>query len=80
MKDYLVFSFEGDVLIKHIPNTIKRENIIEIARQVISEKRKVALTSLNNIKTIKNYEIEEYFRENHFIKESVYTVEYEEYK
>lgn len=40
MKDYLVFSFEGDVLIKHIPNSIKRENIIEIARQVISEKKK----------------------------------------
>lgn len=80
MKDYLVFSFEGDVLIKHIPNNVKREDIIDIARQVIQEKRQRAITCLSNITTIKNYEIEEYFRENLFSKESIHTVEYEDYK
>jgi hypothetical protein len=80
MKDYLVLSYEGDVLIKHIPNNVKREDIIDIARQVIEDKRQRAMTGLSNIKTIKNYEIDEYFRENPWIKESIHTVEYEDYK
>ena len=45
MKDYLVFSYEGKVLIKHIPNNVKRSDIIEVAREVICEKRKKASCS-----------------------------------
>lgn len=80
MKYYLVLSFEGDVLINHIPNSVKREDIIDIARQVIQEKRQRAMTGLSNIKTLINYEAYRLLEENPCIEENLYVVEYEDYK
>ena len=80
MKDYLVFSYEGKVLIKHIPNNVKRSDIIEVAREVICEKRKKALTGLSNIETLINYKIYDYLEENPPVEEFLYVVEYEDYK
>lgn len=80
MKDYLVLSYEGKVLIKHIPNNAKREDIIDIARQVIEDKRKRVLTGLSNIETFINYKADCFLEENSWIKENLYVVEYEDYK
>lgn len=80
MKEYLVLSYEGTVLIKHIPNNVKRYDIIDIAREVIAEKRKKVLTGLSNVETFINYKADCFLEENSWIKENLYVVEYEDYK
>lgn len=47
-KDVLVKSYEGDVLIKDIPNSLKKSDVIDIARQELKK------TGLNNIEYIVN--------------------------
>ena len=79
MKEYLVLSYEGTVLIKHIPNNIKSYDIIDRAREVISEKRNKVLTGLSNVETF-IYKADCFLEENPWIKENLYVVEYEDYK
>lgn len=80
MKEYLVLSYEGTVLIKHIPNNIKSYDIVDIAREVISEIRNKPLTGLSNVETFINYKAYCFLEENPWIKENLYVVEYEDYK
>lgn len=62
MKDYLVLSHEGNVKILDIPNNVSKSKIIEIARRVICDTIKL-VTHLNNVKTYKNYEIDDVEKE-----------------
>lgn len=80
MKEYLILSYEGTVLIKHIPNNISRYDIIDIAREVISEIRNKPLTGLSNVETFINYKADYFLEENPWIKENLYVIEYEDYK
>ena len=82
MKDYLVLSHEGNVKILDIPNNIKKSEIIEIARRVICDTIK-PVTHLNNVKTFKNYEIdelEERFSNGDVPDDYIIVVYYEDYK
>lgn len=80
MKEYLILSYEGTVLIKHIPNNISRYDIIDIAREVISEIRNKPLTGLSNVETFINYKADCFLEENPCVKKTLYVVEYEDYK
>ena len=80
MKEYLVLSYQGTVLIKHIPNNISRYDIIDIARDVLSEIRNKPFTELSNVETFINYKADCFLEENQFLKENLYVVEYEDYK
>ena len=62
MKDYLGLSHEGNVKILDIPNNVSKSKIIEIARRVICDTIK-PVTHLNNVKTYKNYEIDDVEKE-----------------
>ena len=62
MKDYLISSHEGNVKILDSPNNVSKSEIIEIARRVICDTIK-PVTHLNNVKTFKNYEIDEVEKE-----------------
>ena len=62
MKDYLVISSEGNVKILDIPNNVSKLEIIEIARCVVCDTIK-PVTHLNNVKTFKNYEIDDVEKE-----------------
>ena len=82
MKDYLILSNEGNVIILDIPNNISKSKIIEIARRVICETIK-PVTQLNNIVTYVNNEIEFFERiyfDGKFPKVFATTVYYEYYK
>lgn len=80
MKEYLVLSYQGTVLIKHIPNNISRYDIIDIAREVISEIRNKPIVELSNVETFINYKADCFLEENSWIKENLCIVEYEDYK
>lgn len=80
MKEYLVVSYEGTVLIKHIPNNIKSYDIVDIARDVLSEIRNKPLTGLSNVETFINYKADCFLEEHPWVKENLYVVEYEDYK
>ena len=80
MKEYLVVSYEGTVLIKHIPNNIKSYDIVDIARDVLSEIRNKPLTGLSNVETFINYKADCFLEEHPWVKENLYVVEYEDHK
>lgn len=80
MKEYLILSYQGKVLIKHIPNNISRYDIIDIAREVLSEIRNKPFTELSNVETFINYKADCFLEENPWVRENLCIVEYEDYK
>ena len=61
MKNVLILSYEGNVLINDIPCNEKRENIIEIARVALQNKLNKSIVSLCNVEYFVNDNIYKYY-------------------
>ena len=84
MKNVLVLSYEGNVEVNNIPQNIKREDIIEIARLALQDELNKPIVNLCNVEYFVNDEIYKYYERKfgYDTPEDFLTadVEYEDYK
>ena len=60
MKNVLILSYEGNVKINNIPQNMKRDTVIDVARLALQGKLNKPLTNLNNIEYYVNSQIYNY--------------------